>query len=570
MVTRFGRRPPWPNQSAIPLRQNRKRGVDGVSPLNFARWPTQQRDAFDAAAEPSVLEALDCLRVAITVFDSDERLIFANQHFTYLFRSLPKRTAPIGLTYEEMIRLEIAGGEIADPLILADVEGFIALRRRQFLDGEYQPRDLPLADGRIIEIKARRTASGGWIALWSDATAARHAFGRLQNAIALSADAFAFFNRDDALVLCNDEYAALHGKDAPETLAGQKFCDLARHQAMRGLIVTPGGPAAWVERCLRIHSVPAGAMTVETLSGTAYLMRDRATDDGGRAVVLTDITDRRRAEKALAEQTHTLDRTRRALAKSQEESSRQATYLADLSHKLDAAAASADTTKTTLLRTMSHELKTPLNAIIGFSDLLKSLAGRTSPEQVSEYAGLIHQGGNNLLRLINQILDLTKISAGRYELHRARLDAGSQLWLAKDAFEARAGGKRIAIDAEDCLAGLQIDADETAFTAMMHHLLENAVNFTQPGGSIRLSASRAGDKIKVCVADNGPGVAADDLERILQPFEQGGRGTADHPAGAGLGLTLVKAYCELHGGALGLESSLGDGFTAIVELPAAN
>ena len=537
--------------------------------MNFVRWPKLQRDALDAAAPPSVLESLDCLRVAITVFDSDERLIFANRHFNYLFHSLKNRGALTGLTYDELIRLEIAGGEIADPMALADVDGYIARRRRQFLDGEYQPRDLPLADGRIIEIKARRTAAGGWIALWSDATAARHAFGRLHNAVSLSADAFAFFDRNDALVLCNDEYALLHGKDAPDALAGLKFRELANQLTARGLVATPDGADAWMERCLRNHSVPAGAMTVETASGTAYLMRDRATDDGGRAVVLTDITDRRRAENALAEQTHTLDRTRRALAKSQEESNRQATYLADLSNKLDAAATAADTTKTTLLRTMSHELKTPLNAIIGFSDLLKSLAGRTSPEQVSEYAGLIHQGGQSLLRLINQILDLTKISAGRYELRRAKLDTGSHLWFAKEAFEARANPKQITIDADSCPSGLRVEADEAAFTAMLHHLLENAVNFTQPGGQIRLSASRGTDKIKISVSDNGPGVPAEDLERILQPFEQGGCGTTDHSAGAGLGLTLVKAYCDLHGGALIVESSVGNGFTATIELPAA-
>ncbi|MGA7712654.1 MAG: PAS-domain containing protein [Rhizomicrobium sp.] len=518
---------------------------------------------------PSVLQALHCLRVAITVFDANEKLVFANEHFSHMFRSLPPRADLTGMSYEDLIRLEIDRGEIVDPLMLANVEEFVALRRKQFLDGEYQPRDLPLADGRIIEIKGRRTKSGGWIALWSDATAARHAFGRLQNAISLSADAFAFFDRNDILVLCNDEYAAFHGKETPETLAGRSFPDLMEGLKRRGPFVMSDGPEAWMERRSKIHTVPAGAMTVETLSGTAYLMRDRATDDGGRAVVLTDITDHRRAENALAEQTHALDRTRRALAKSQEERSRQANYLADLSNKLDQTTAAVDTTKTTLLRTMSHELKTPLNAIIGFSDLLGSLAERANPNQVKEYAGLIHQGGRNLLRLINQILDLTKLSAGRYELRPTRLDAGSMLWLAKDAFEERAADKQITIDADACPVGLHVDADENAFTAMAHHLIENAVNFTQAGGEIRLSVSRDKDKIIFCVSDNGPGVATEDLERILQPFEQGGRGTADHSAGAGLGLTLVKALCECHAGTLRLQSAAGKGFTATVTLPAA-
>ena len=536
--------------------------------MNLARWPTQQRESLDAAAMPSVLEALHCLRVAITVFDAAERLVFVNEHFNHLLRSLPPRAELIGLTYEELIRLEIAGGEIVGPRPPQDVERFIAERRSQFTEGEYKPRDVALADGRIVEIKARRTASGGWIALWTDVTAARHVLGRLQNAIALSADAFAFFNDKDRLVLCNGEYAEVNGAETPEELIGQSFGELVRKQAARGLVTGADGPQPWLERCLDIHRQPAGAMTVVTASGTAYLMRDRATDDGGRIVALTDVTEHRRVEKTLAEQTRTLDKTRRALAESQAESSRQATYLADLTHKLDHAAAEVDSTKTTLLRTMSHELKTPLNAIIGFSDLLGSMADRVGPEQVKEYAGLIHQGGKNLLRLINQILDLTKISAGRYELRRTRVDAGSLLWLAKDAFEARAQKKSIVIDADGCPVGLFVDADENALTAMTNQLIDNAVNFTQQGGLVRLSVCKDGAAIKIRVCDNGPGVAAGDLERILRPFEQGGRGTTDHPDGAGLGLTLVKAFCDLHGGALKIESAAG--FTATIELPAAD
>jgi cell cycle sensor histidine kinase DivJ len=218
---------------------------------------------------------------------------------------------------------------------------------------------------------------------------------------------------------------------------------------------------------------------------------------------------------------------------------------------------------------MSHELKTPLNAIIGFSDLLGSMADRVGPEQVKEYAELIHQGGKNLLRLINQILDLTKISARRYELRRTNVDAGSLLRLAKDAFETQALSKNIVLNAEGCPSGLYARADENALEAMVHHLIENAVNFTQNGGLVRLSAVKDGQTIKLFVRDNGPGVAEGDLERILLPFEQGGRTAADHSAGAGLGLTLVKAFCDLHGGTLKIESAAGQGFGATIELPAA-
>jgi two-component system cell cycle sensor histidine kinase PleC len=513
---------------------------------------------------PSLLEALHCLRIAITVFDADERLIFANQHFTYLFRTLPPREELIGRRYEDLLRLKIRGGEIAHPDVLNDVEGFVARQRAQLFATDFAPRDVPLSDGRIIEIKMRRTPSHGWIALWTDVTQARRDFDRLQNAIALSADAFAFYDRGDKLTLCNAEYALLTGASAPQELTGCTFAHVAE-QFSRNI---RGQADTWLKRRLEVHREPAGAMTLELACGTAYLLRDRATSDGGRVVVFTDITERHRAEKALAEQTRALKDAHKALAKSKAESMRQASYLADLSLKLDQTVAETDTTKKTLLRTMSHELKTPLNAIIGFSDLLGALADQAGPDQVREYAGLIHQGGNNLLRLINQILDLTKISAGRYELRRQSLDANLGLWLARDNYEERATAKNIAIVAETS-AELMIDVDENAYGVMVGHLVENAVQYTQAGGEVRLSVERRGDLARITVADNGPGVPPQDLDRILEPFEQGGRATTDHAAGAGLGLTLVKAFCELHGGTLTLESTPGEGFMAVIELPAA-
>jgi signal transduction histidine kinase len=531
----------------------------------FARMiPALRHTGLDEVTMPSVMEALDCLRVAITVFDAQERLIFANEHFSYLFRSLPPREELAGRTYEDMIRMEISGGDITGADVLNDVENYVACRRAQFFAGDYAPRDVPLADGRIIEIKTRRTKERGWIALWTDVTHARQNLDQLHATIALSADAFAFFDRNDRLTLCNEEYAAINGASSPDDLKGLAFTKVIERVADHA--VANADINLWLKKRTEIHSVPAGAMTVETNSGTAYLLRDRAASDGGRIVVFTDITEHHRVEKSLAEQTRTLDATRRALAATKAESEVQANYLAALSTKLDQTAASADTTKTTLLRTMSHELKTPLNAIIGFSDLLGSLADHASADQIREYSGLIHLGGKNLLRLLNQILDLTRVSAGRYDLQRQIMDVGGSLWETTQRFEDSASAKNIKIEAVDCALG--VVADEGAYMAMLNYLVENAVNFTHSGGKVWLSAEQVGTMIHITVADNGPGVAESDLARILEPFEQGGRSTTDHQAGAGLGLTLVKALSELHGGRLTVQSAPGAGFTATIALPA--
>ncbi len=516
----------------------------------------------------SVLEALDCLRLAVTLFDSEERLIYSNTHFNYLFRSLPPHESLIGASYADLIRLEIAGGEIAEPECL-DADAFIARRRQQLIEGSYRPFDIPLANGRTIELKARRTRDSGWIVLWTDVTEARNLFARLEDAIELSADAFAFWDRNDRLVLCNTAFAEMHGAPAPAAIVHVPFEELVHDAVRHGKFAIGGHAENWIERRLEAHRAPAGALTVTTTEGPSYLVRERATRDGGSATVFTDVTERSRIEAALTEQTRALQRTRKALLKTKTEARRRSSYLADLTRQLDAAEAEADTAKTTLLRTMSHELKTPLNAIIGFSDLLGAMPGRFSAEQVSEYAGLIHTAGGNLLRLINQILDLTKISAGRFPLHKAVMPISSALYSTVDALGARAADKQISLSVEDCGADLFVEADENALATMIANLAENAIAFTQEGGEVTISARRDDDFICVVVADNGPGVAPEDLSRILAPFEQAGRGTADHSHGAGLGLPLVKSLAELHGGAFAVANGEHGGLIATLELPSA-
>ncbi|HEX4026935.1 MAG TPA: PAS-domain containing protein [Rhizomicrobium sp.] len=515
---------------------------------------------FDAAA--ALLESLDSLRSAITIFDSSGRLTYANAHLNYLFRSFPPRHTLIGKSYQDLIRLEIEGGEIAPEALAGGVKRFIAGRLAQLRPEEFSPRDVALSGRRVVEIKARRTRDGRTILLWTDVTAARSQLARLEEAVALSAEAFAFYDTGDRLILANDLYAHLCGVKDLDALIGKTFPEIAAQVAYSGRIVLDETPGQWLERRLKGHRDPMGAVTIRTNTGEAYLVRDRATPDGGRVMIFTDITDKFRAETALAEQQH-------ALADANAHAEQQKSYLADLASRLDAASASVASAKTTLLRTMGHELKTPLNAILGFSDLMMSLAETMKPAQIHEYAGLVHQGGSNLLTIINQIMDLTKISAGRYDLRRTPVDAGGVLWLARDAFLARATARNLAIDADRCPIGLMVDADEAVLTGMVHSLLDNAVTFTT-GRRITLSAALGEAGIAVVVEDDGHGVAPEDLARIQEPFEHAGRGeAAQHSKGAGLGLTLVKAFAELHGGWLELESMPAAGFRATILLPQA-
>ena len=506
----------------------------------------------------ALLETLHCLRVAVTIFDAEARLVFANAHLNHIFRKLPPAQSLIGKFYEELIALELP--EIAAEALAGGNEAFIATRLSQLGPRAWEPRDIPLADGRIIEIKARRAPNGNAILLWADVTAARHQVIRLGEAIKLSADAFAFYDARDRFLTGNQQYAQLAGFSLEE-LRGRPAEEIITEIAHSGRLALDGTPEEWIQRRLRGHRATTSADTLQTTRGTAYLVRDHATPDGGRAVVFTDITEKTRAETALA-------LTQSALETSRDEARRQTGYLADLTRKLDFATQQADSAKTMLLRTMSHELKTPLNAILGFSDLMRALSDNLTPAQVREYATLVHQGGANLLKMVNQIMDLTKISAGRYELHKGRVDAGSALWQARESFSQRAQAKHITVHADDCPRGAVIEADENVFGAMVNALIDNALTFTQDGGQIWLSVSPRENQFAVAVADNGPGVAEQDLNRILEPFEHAGR-AQDHSSGAGLGLTLVNAFADLHKGRLELESAAGKGFRATLLMPKA-
>ena len=510
-----------------------------------------------SAQSAPVLETLDSLRVAIAIFDSETRLLYANAHLNYIFHGLPPVSCLIGKTYDEIVRLELP--EIARASLAAGPDAFVAACLAQFGDRAWTPHDIVLADGRVIEVKARRDRNNQVILLWNDVTDARHQFARLEEAIRLSADAFAFYDAHDRFVTGNVLYAQLAGLTL-EALKGQSFEAIVRQVASSGRLALDVSLEDWVARRLRGHCSNTSADTLQTSSGTAYLVRDCATADGGRAVVFTDITEKTRAEDALVQTQQVLESTR-------EVAQRQSGYLADLTKQLNFATAQADNAKTMLLRTMSHELKTPLNAILGFSDLMNALSDNLKPAQIREYAGLIHQGGTNLLKMLNQIMDLTKISAGRYDLRRAPQDAGSMMWLARENFAARAEAKAIIIDADNCPAGMMIATDEVVFGSMLNALVDNAINFTQRGGLVILSVTRKGDAVQLTVLDNGPGVAEADLNRILQPFEHAGRAN-EHVKGAGLGLTLVKAFAELHGGSLSLESMPGEGFAAVLTIPA--
>jgi signal transduction histidine kinase len=224
-------------------------------------------------------------------------------------------------------------------------------------------------------------------------------------------------------------------------------------------------------------------------------------------------------------------------------------------------AEAATRAKSEFLANMSHELRTPLNAIIGFSEVLGEAMFGPLNEKQDEYVRDIHGSGQHLLSMINDILDLSKVEAGRMELDVTTFDLPSAIDHATILIRERAArhGVALASDVDPALGGFR--GDERKFKQIMLNLLSNAIKCTGDGGRITVTAHARGPLIEVAVADTGIGMAPADVARIFEEFRQVGTDQSRKSEGTGLGLALTKRFIELHGGSIRVESALGKGST---------
>ena len=223
--------------------------------------------------------------------------------------------------------------------------------------------------------------------------------------------------------------------------------------------------------------------------------------------------------------------------------------------------------KSEFLASMSHELRTPLNAVIGFGEVLdQGLFGELNPKQ-AEYMGDIVSSGHHLLSLINDVLDLSKVEAGRMELEVAEVSVPELLTSSLGLFREQAARHRIEL-------GLRLDSqvgelccDERKVRQVTFNLLSNAVKFTPEGGRVELAATRRNGSVEIAVSDTGPGIDFEDQERIFEEFAQARTSNNGRGPSTGLGLALARRFVELHGGTIAVESTPGHGATFRFSLP---
>jgi two-component system, cell cycle sensor histidine kinase PleC len=231
-------------------------------------------------------------------------------------------------------------------------------------------------------------------------------------------------------------------------------------------------------------------------------------------------------------------------------------------------AEAASHTKSRFLANMSHELRTPLNAIIGFSDIMdREMFGPVANARYSEYVKLIHESGGMLLDLINDLLDMSKIEAGKFELHYEEFLIQEAIETGLALFSARAAEKSIELRSSVAPGVTHVTADRRVFKQILLNLVSNAIKFTDSGGNVLIDTATCSSGMKLCVRDSGIGMSPEFLKRIGTPFEQASNDPARTHNGSGLGLALVKSLTQLHGGTFEIKSKEGHGTEVTVTLP---
>jgi signal transduction histidine kinase len=304
---------------------------------------------------------------------------------------------------------------------------------------------------------------------------------------------------------------------------------------------------------LRVDDAVRPAVTAALLEGSALRLAPEwhlTAQDHGRSLV---------AGGAVGVGTYGRAIRRNPLLRSQSLLEREQTR----SSRLDAASRH----KSEFLANMSHELRTPLNAIIGFSEVL--MGGMAGPiaEKQKEFVGDIHESGKHLLSLINDILDLSKIEAGKMELEVAPFDLPGAIGNAITLVRGRADRHGVRLEASVAAEVAAYEGDERKVKQILLNLLTNAVKFTPEGGSVTLSAERRDGAYEIAVKDTGIGIAEEDLGKLFEEFRQVGTDAARKAEGTGLGLALTRRLVELHGGTIRVASAVGRGSTFTFSLP---
>lgn len=495
----------------------------------------------DVDAE-QLLGTLDAIDVGVVLYDPDDRLVYFNRAYQHSKPEELRAHLKPGLLFADWVRLNVEAGLVA--AAQGREEEFIRerLAQHQACEG-FEEHEL--GDGKWVETTEYRTQDGGYLVIYRDITAKRAAElaanaaqEQLRVAIEHLPIGFALFDANDLLVLFNEEYRKRYDAIGVKIAPGNKFESLIRSALAH--IRDEWGDETYEELVaerIEKHRNPGGSIIRQIPNGKWYMLREHRLPGGNIALTLTDVTGIKRAEGELEEARKRAETANRA--------------------------------KSDFLAHMSHELRTPLNSIIGFSDIMQNeMFGGLGSDRYKTYAASIHESGAHLLRLINDILDVSRIEANELEIDETPVRISDLIEVCHRMIEDKLLRSSITLEIDYNETEVVLSADDRRVRQILLNLLGNALKFTPRDGKIAISTQRAADDALVLsVADTGVGIPADHLERITEPFTQAPQSMFVSQEGSGLGLALVKSLIELHGGALTIDSQVGTGTTVSVSFP---
>ena len=364
----------------------------------------------------------------------------------------------------------------------------------------------------------------------------REARTRLTEAIETISEGFSLYDADDKLIVCNSRYKNLFASHAEVMVPGTSFETILRTATKRGLIKdAEGRDDAWIAERLARHHAASESHIQRRSDGRWIQVSERKTANGGTVAIYADITEMKQHEAELADARDAADEANR--------------------------------TKSSFLANMSHELRTPLNAIIGYSEILQEDATDKEDKAAIEDLQKIESAGRHLLGLINNILDLSKIEAGKMDVFIEAVDIQA---LVKEVLSivkplADKSGNVVEMICPADIGSFR--SDQTKVKQCLLNLLSNANKFTSKG-MLTLAVAREGDpRSTFRVSDSGVGMTQEQLGRLFQAFSQADASTTKRFGGTGLGLAITKHFCTMLGGDVTVESTPGTGSTFTIRLP---
>jgi PAS domain S-box-containing protein len=358
---------------------------------------------------------------------------------------------------------------------------------------------------------------------------------QLLSAVESIQGAFALFDAKDRLVLCNSAYRQVVARSVSGEITGRSFQDLIHASIASGAFnLDDISSDELIGRWATHHANPEGALDVKTSAGQSLRIIERRTADGGVVATIWDVTDEVSHEEVL--------RHARALAEA------------------------ASAAKTDFLASMSHELRTPLNAILGFAQLLQRDKKQPLSPRQQERVEHVLRGGEHLLRLIDDVLDLARIEAGRVLISLEPVSIAEVLAEVTETLAPMAARAGITLSVEPVTNARDVLADRTRFKQVLLNYGSNAIKYGRTGGNAQFRVDVTGDRVRISVVDDGIGIALAKQQVMFQPFQRAGQ-EAGPIEGTGIGLVITKRLAELMHGGVGFESSEGNGSRFWIDLP---